>query len=213
MLGKSISRRSFLSLPVFLPVVLHGYSASVGEHVFQYDHVLGTSLDLAVWTSDARSAARVDAAVIQEVDRLTSILNTRDIHSEISRLDDANAPPPSQDLLNVLQAYEFWAVRTTNILSLRPGGPGSPRNVDALGKAYILDRAARAAQHAGSGVDGVVLNIGGDIVTWGKAVEIAVANPASPYDNAPPVTRVEVQDCAIATSGSYARGAHLLEGR
>jgi thiamine biosynthesis lipoprotein ApbE len=207
-----ITRRSFLSLPFFASLAERCYSFSSNERVFKYDHILGTSLDLAVWTSSPSTAARIHDAVLEEIDRLTAILNTRDPNSEISRLDKVEAFA-STDLQNVLNAYALWEKRTKGILSIHPTGLNSPRNVDALGKAFILDRAAQAARNTAQSVDGILLNIGGDITTWGKAVEIAIANPSSPYDNAEPLTRIIVQNCAIATSGGYARGAHLLDAR
>src|SRR5204863_5363891 len=35
----------------------------------------------------------------------------------------------------------------------------------------------------------------------------------APYDNAVPLTRIVLTNAAIATSGTYARGAHLLDAR
>ena len=48
---------------------------------------------------------------------------------------------------------------------------------------------------------------------WGRFCEIAVADPNAPHDNAEPLTRIVLTNAAIATSGAYARGAHLLDPR
>ncbi len=48
---------------------------------------------------------------------------------------------------------------------------------DALGKAYIIKRALDAARTASSHVEGVVVNIGGDIEAWGRRCEINIAPP------------------------------------
>jgi hypothetical protein len=80
-----ITRRLFLSLPAMVPFArLPGVRSDV--HHFSYDHVIGTSLDLVVWTSNPETARSAEAAALEEVHRLTAILNTRDPHSEISRL-------------------------------------------------------------------------------------------------------------------------------
>ena len=168
-------------------------------------------MDLAVWTPDGVLAERADAAVREEIRRLSSILNTRNAESEIRRLGNYSSPAPGSDLERVFSAYAHWERQTAGLLSIRPSGPDAPRNVDALGKAYIIDRAVQAARAAAPDIDGLLLNIGGDIVIWGRFCEIAVADPQSPYDNAEPLTRIVLTNAAIATSGTYARGAHLLD--
>jgi thiamine biosynthesis lipoprotein len=62
-------------------------------------------------------------------------------------------------------------------------------------------------------VDGVLLNIGGDIVSWGRPAEIAVADPDCWYDNASPIAAIDLRNAAVATSGAYARGPHLRNAR
>src|SRR5262249_29816701 len=65
-----------------------------------------------------------------------------------------------------------------------------------------------------SGIDGFLLSIGGDIVAWGQqSFEIAIADPDHCYDNAEPISTVYLHNSAIATSGTYARGAHLCDTR
>src|SRR5262249_32350333 len=106
-----------------------------------------------------------------------------------------------------------WERRRSGVFSIHPAGPHTSRNVDALGKAYIIDRAAEAARNACPSIDGLLLNIGGDIVVWGRSCEIAIADPAACYDNAEPIATIELHNAAIATSGSYARGAHLMDAQ
>jgi thiamine biosynthesis lipoprotein len=207
-----ITRRFFLSLPAMVPLATIRGGRS-GAHHFSYDHVIGTSLDLVVWTANAEAARSAEAAVLDEIHRLSAILNTRDPRSEISRLGELEGPIRSRDLAEVLSAYDDWTARTGGILSVRPGGANTPRNVDALGKAYIIERAATAATDAAPGIDGVFLNIGGDIVARGRACEIALADPDVPHENAQPLTIIRLDNAAIATSGTYARGAHLRDGR
>jgi thiamine biosynthesis lipoprotein ApbE len=122
-------------------------------------------------------AERAESAVLGEVHRLTSILNTRDPGSEISRLKESDSPVRSRELADVLSAYDYWTERTGDIVSVRHRGMDTPRNVDALGKAYIIERAALAATTAAPGIDGVLLNIGGDIVARGRPCDIALADP------------------------------------
>jgi thiamine biosynthesis lipoprotein len=207
-----ITRRLFLSFPALVPLAsLRG--ARFDEHHFSYDHVIGTSLDLIIWTADPTVAQHAEGAVLDEVQRLASILNTRDPHSEISRLSDAHGSAHSRDLTALLGAYADWTARTGGLVSIRPAGAHAPLDVDALGKAYILDRAASAAAVAAPRINGLLLNIGGDIVARGRPCDVAIADPADPHDNAAPLKRIRLHNSAIATSGTYARGAHLLDPR
>jgi thiamine biosynthesis lipoprotein ApbE len=211
-----MKRRSFLKLPALLPFFDVDAAFRSRAHHFQYERVIGTSLDLTVCAPDDRTAEHACRTVRAEIDRLASILDTRDPTSEISVLEQAGGShpgTPSRELADVLNAYEYWEHRTAGAFSIRPQGANTPRNVDALGKAYIIDRAAAAAMATSPSIDGLMLNIGGDIVVRGEACTIAIADPSSWYDNAPPIAAIEVRDAAIATSGSYARGAHLIDAR
>src|SRR5262249_21696303 len=209
-----MDRRSFLKLPILLPLIDFGSACRSKTHHFGYESVIGTSMDLLVCSSSASVAEGACGTVLEEIDRLRSILDTRDPASEVSRLESASVCPDlSRDLMEVLGAYEHWERRTGGVFSIRPGGAGTPRNVDALGKAYIIDRAAAAALRAWPSIDALLLNIGGDIVTRGRSAEIAIADQTAWHDNAQPIATIAVQDVAIATSGTYARGAHLTDPR
>ena len=214
MSSQGMNRRSFLKLPALLPLAAYGRELGNEEYRFQYEGVLGTSLDLAVCAPDSGTAERVCGTILEEIDRLASVLDTRDPQSEIMRLEKSDgSQKPSFELAEVLAAYNYWERRTGGVFSIHPGGPDSPRNVDALGKGYIIDRAVKAARRGFPSVDAILLNIGGDIVVQGRPCAIAIADPASPYDNAEPLTTISLRNAAVATSGSYARGAHLIDGR
>jgi thiamine biosynthesis lipoprotein len=209
-----MDRRSFLKLPALLPLINFGPACRSDPHHFGYESVIGTSMDLLVCSRSSRVAEGACGTVLEEIDRLRSILDTRDPASELSRLDSSNPRPVmSGDLLDVLGAYEYWERRTGGVLSIHPAGADTPRNVDALGKAYIIDRAAAAALKAWPSVDALLLNIGGDIVTRGRPSEIAIADPTAWHDNAAPMATIAVRDAAVATSGTYARGTHLTDAR
>jgi thiamine biosynthesis lipoprotein ApbE len=207
-----MNRRDFLKLPTLLPFAGAGQGRSEPHH-FEYDFVIGTSLDLVIYSPSARIADGACQTVRDEIDRLKSILDTRDPASEISLLERSSRRGISRELSEVLEAYEYWERRSGGVFSIRPGGVDAPRNVDALGKAYILDRASAAAVNAWPAIEALLINVGGDIVTWGRPSEIAIADPLAWYDNAPPITALDLRDRAVATSGTYARGAHLTDCR
>jgi thiamine biosynthesis lipoprotein len=209
-----MNRRSFLKLPTLLPLIDFGSAFSSEPHHFQYESVIGTSMDLVICSPSTRAAEGACQTVREEIDRLASILDTRDPTSEISRLERSrHRPAASWELSEVLTAYDYWERRTGGVFSIRPGGADAPRNVDALGKAFIIDRAAVAAREAWPSVDALLLDVGGDIVTWGRSAEIAIADPGAWYDNAQPIATIDLRNQAVATSGTYARGAHLTDSR
>jgi thiamine biosynthesis lipoprotein len=84
-------------------------------------------------------------------------------------------------------------------------------NVDALAKGYIVDKAVEVAVKIPA-IDGMLLNIGGDIRVWtapGKGTaeewQVGVADADRSYDNEPTRIRVHLTNAGIATSGGYAR--------
>jgi len=209
-----MNRRSFLKLPALLPLIGFGTAFHSGEHHFQYESVIGTSLDLVVYSPYSRVAEGACQTIHEEIERLARILDTRNPASEISLMEDINAGrEASLDLAEVLSAYGYWERRTGGVFSIRPDGADTPRNVDALGKAHIIDRAAAAARKAWPSIDALLLNIGGDIVVWGRSCEIGIANPGAWYENAQPIATIDLRNAAVATSGTYARGAHLRDPR
>ena len=82
-------------------------------------------------------------------------------------------------------------------------------NFNAIAKGYIVDREASAGM-AVAGVESIVVNSGGDVVHRAtSSVAIGIENPATPYDNVPPMAIVDVADRSVATSGSARRGLDI----
>lgn len=78
-------------------------------------------------------------------------------------------------------------------------------------KSYIINKAANAAMKV-SGVDGVVVNVGGDIVVKGSVTEeVSVSNPLADAENESPVSVMRIDNKAVATSGNYRRGYQILD--
>ena len=102
-----MNRRSFLKLTALLPAVDLGWTSRLDDHHFAYESVIGTSLDLIVRSPSIRVAEGVSRTIREEIDRLASILDTRNPVSEISLLessdDDRGA---SRELTDVLRAYD-----------------------------------------------------------------------------------------------------------
>src|SRR5436190_22614763 len=109
---RRMTRRSFLAVSAFAPFSTLGSRANVTSHHYQYDHVIGTSMDLVVWTPDAGIAEGARDAILDEIARLSAVLNTRDPKSEISTMGESANEGQSRDLIQVLATYEHWERRT-----------------------------------------------------------------------------------------------------
>ncbi len=85
----------------------------------------------------------------------------------------------------------------------------TPLALNSFVKSYIAGRAAQKALDA-SGAQGLVVNIGGDLVVRGDWSEpVDVADPKSDAENGVPIARLVVRDRAVATSGDYRRGVEI----
>lgn len=224
----NMTRRDWMALPVL--------SSSLRETFhFAYEGVMGTSLDLWVLAENHGSAQEAEHRVLGEIDRLCSILSTYQPDSFVSQLvAQSSWIAAPEELWTLLSAYEQWSLRTGGAISasprnapqktkieLDPSGrrvrvSGGRLNLDALGKAYIVDLAASKAA-ATPGVQSLLLNVGGDICIRGRRPtewKVSVADPSASADNAPVLSTVLVSDSFLATSAFYSRGVkHIWDPR
>lgn len=229
------------------------------EFYFHHDHVIGTSLDVWLITTDESAAAAAESAILGEIERLRKVFSLYDESSGLSRLNRTrSAMVASRDMIDVLQQYEVWQRRSHGAFSGQVGAlvrvwkeaeknqqdpdaatlndivhrlrqPGwkieraedgcmsvtrltdQPLDLNAIAKGYIIQKAAEAARARISSLQGLLLNLGGDMAVWGKdeggkaGFVIGVQNPHEPHDNATPIARLRLRDQAIATSGGYER--------
>ncbi|MEO8479909.1 MAG: DUF2271 domain-containing protein [Gemmatimonadota bacterium] len=105
-----------------------------------------------------------------------------------------------------------WQIDPTSgaITLLAPG----PLDLNSLGKGFILDQVVRAVRAKVPRLDGGLINIGGDIRTWGAPAnapcwQVGVIDPRDPFDNGAPLVRLRLGAAAISSSGSYARGVDI----
>jgi thiamine biosynthesis lipoprotein ApbE len=219
---------------------------------YHYENVLGTSMDVTVIAYSEGDAKAATGAVLDRIDRDSTILSGYDPASEFSRLfKTSNIPVPvSPELYDVLGLFDTWRTRSGGALDasaeavsrvwksaagehrlpsdgdiamavnqvrqphwrLDPAAhtathlDQTPLILNSFTKSYIVDRAASAAMHASS-IRGIVVNIGGDLVTRGAWTEtVGVTDPLDNAENAAPLTRLAVKNRAVATSGNYRRG-------
>ncbi len=200
-------------------------------------------MDLLIAQSAEIQVQWAHRAVLAEIERLAGILSTRDPRSAIASFMAGGSPAPAE-ISDVLSAYGQWSERTHGVISPYLGGAAAMwqraretgrlpddealrqavanadpacLNIDASGKAYIVERAVAAA-HQTAGL----LNIGGDLRAWGEPTWIVgVADPRSPAENAAPLLTFPLHEGAVASSGGYLRNtivagqtfSHVLDGR
>lgn len=226
--------------------------------------MLGSTLEVRVWTDTPRVMAEAEQRVLAEIERLEAVFSLYDQHSELRRWCRGTLVAPGPDLRNVLGQVETWfslcgaafnpsvgllvdAWRRAEVRGEVPSpdelaavvraiarlpfalageevirvGDCSSLDLNAVAKGYIVDRAAAAGRGV-EGVRGVSVSIGGDLVHVGKgSLHVGIEDPAHPFDNAAPLLVVEVDNHALATSGSSRRGftvagqwyGHVLDPR
>jgi thiamine biosynthesis lipoprotein ApbE len=86
-----------------------------------------------------------------------------------------------------------------------------PLMLNSFAKSYVMNKACDAA--LSTGVNGLVMNIGGDIMVRGDHTEqIQVSNPKADAENDAPIAMLSINNKFIATSGNYRRG-ELVNGQ
>lgn len=103
-------------LPLLGAIAAH---ASAADFHFHHEHVLGTSLHLAISCEDKAIASAVEQSVLQEIDRLNSVLTSWDNHSELMAWQSGRISSVSDELANVLQRANFWRSNTFNTFDVR----------------------------------------------------------------------------------------------
>ena len=173
---------------------------------------MGTIVTLSLFHAEGldekRAAAYFEEAehVLREIDRVFSTYRPESPLSRLRRGEMAlgEAPPEVAEVLDLCREarevtagwFDPWAM---------PGG------VDPTGlvKGWAAGQALRVL--AGARTDGALVNAAGDlascgVVAPGQSFRAGIADPASPSTLAGVVTL----DGALATSGTYERGSHLL---
>jgi thiamine biosynthesis lipoprotein len=130
--------------------------------------------------------------------------------SEISRLDRGDLEPDDADpaVRYVLERCQGLRQETGGYFDMRAGGRLDP---SGFVKGWAVDRGVALLEEAG--LRNFAVNAGGDIWLAGGALpelewRVGIEHPER-HDCVAAV--VEVRDRAVATSGAYARGDHVLD--
>jgi FAD:protein FMN transferase len=172
------------------------------------EHVMGMPVVV-----DVRDEGADDVALEPMFDWLRLVderFSTYKPGSEISRLDrgELALEDACEDVREVIASCDELRVETKGYFDARAGGSLDP---SGLVKGWSVDRAAELLAEAG--LRDFAVNAGGDIRLLGGAVPDPswLVGIQHPLDRNEIAAVVEGTDLAIATSGAYARGDHVLD--
>jgi thiamine biosynthesis lipoprotein len=175
--------------------------------VARHEDVMGMPIDVEL--HDAVAARAVDD-VFDWLRRVDATFSTYRADSEISRIarGELAEDRASPDVRRVLERCERLRARTGGYFDARAGGALDP---SGLVKGWAVERAARLLELAGA--RNFCLYAGGDVIVRGLRAagsrwRIGIQHPLQ-HDRVAAV--LESEHLAVATSGEYARGAHILD--
>ncbi len=119
--------------------------------------------------------------------------------------------PTAAELANAVAQVKqrHWTLNETDHTVTRLDD--APLMLNSFVKSYIMNKACDVALTK-NGITAIVMNIGGDIVVRGAHTEqILVSDPKADAENDAPISRLMVNNMAVATSGNYRRG-ELVNG-
>jgi thiamine biosynthesis lipoprotein len=148
-----------------------------------------------------RVAGEIEAArVFAWLRWVDATFSTYRADSEISRLDRGERFEPHPLVREVLARCEELRVETDGWFDARAGGRLDP---SGYVKGWAVERAAAFGRGR------FLIDAGGDVVLRGEW-RVGIRHP---YEHDRLAAAITVSDCAVATSGAYERGAHILDPR
>ena len=171
---------------------------------------MGTVVSLDLRGEGSHGAAIADViAWLHEVDRRFSPYDTRSETSQHSR-GEIEERDQSADLAEIIAFCDSMAAATGGAFSAWRDGAFDP-------SAYVKGWSGRkaAALLRSHGCSDWSINIGGDVLTSGAPApgQLWRIGVQHPFDRSVLARVVYGSDLAVATSGSYERGAHIVDAR
>ncbi len=130
--------------------------------------------------------------------------------SKIWKQAAANQQLPSQQQLNnaVAQVQQkHWILNEANQTATHL--TTTPLKLNSFAKSFIIQSAVNAAKSAAK-INGLIVNIGGDMVIDGDIHEnVWISDPKADAENDTPIDQLQLNNKAVATSGNYRRGEFI----
>ncbi|HEX9096411.1 MAG TPA: FAD:protein FMN transferase [Candidatus Dormibacteraeota bacterium] len=179
----------------------------------QVEHIMGTAISIDV--RDAAVDARLVETAFDWLREVDARFSTYQPESEISRLGRGEVTVEEchadvADVLSLCEALREESEGVFNAWRCRPDGRLDPSGVV---KGWAVERAAGILERGGA--RNFCVNAGGDVVCRGepepgRAWRIGIRHPREAGAVA---AVVHGHDLAVATSGTYERGDHIVDAR
>lgn len=239
------------SLAAVLAAVPNANATASGVLSTQLENILGTSLDMKIAAQTFELAEKAEVQVLAEISRLQQILGSAGSHNEFARWmtsPKGEAVAVSPEISEVLHLFEEWNAKSNGAINAASeeiachwkegkvdvneahwslGEGTATRLTDAelrlhtFTKGFVMEKAAAVAM-ASAGVNGLILNVGGDILVKGDWTEpVRISDPRLDAENGASLGVVSLANKSIATSGNYRRGeafdgqwiSHIMDPR
>lgn len=181
--------------------------------VTRVEHVMGTAVSLHLRDSTTPSA--VIEAVFAHLRDVDARFSTYRPDSEVSRLarGELAETDASAGLRHVLAVCDHLTMDSGGAFDARRAGPDGRLDPSGYVKGWAVEEAAWLLDAAGA--RDYLLNAGGDVIARGEAApglpwRIGIRHPDQ-VDRLAAV--LAVRDRAVATSGTYERGDHIVDPR
>jgi thiamine biosynthesis lipoprotein len=172
------------------------------------EHIMGMPITIAV--ADDGVAPEVVDAAFASLRRADEVFSTYRPESDISRLDrrELMISDCAPEVAEVLTRCRQLGAETDGYFTVRPGGRLDP---SGLVKGWAVARAGAVLRDGG--VRNALIDAGGDVWTTGSAEggepwHVGIRHPLQRDAMA---AIVAGRDIAVATSGEYDRGRHIVD--
>jgi FAD:protein FMN transferase len=175
-------------------------TATLATHV-HVEHVMGTAVSFDI--RDERFPEEALAAAVELLHDVDAEFSTYQPDSAVCRFDRGELVrgAASDELRWVLRRCDELRLETEGYFDAYANGPFDP---SGLVKGWAVQRAGDMLRAAG--VKEFCVNAGGDIVVAGRW-RVGIRHP---HDARALAAVIEVEDKAVATSGLYERGEHVV---
>jgi len=187
-------------------------TTALHDRLVHVEPVMGTVVSLDVRGTPAPVADAAFARLMAWLHDVDGRFSTYRDDSEVCRIDRGELPVAlaGEDVRWVLERCARLRRQTAGAFDERAGGRLDP---SAFVKGWAVERGADLLR--AEGLTDFSLNAGGDVIVRGGALperawRVGIQHP---HDRLAIAAAIEVTDLAVATSGAYERGGHLLDPR
>lgn len=145
--------------------------------------------------------------IAQQFDALDAQFSTYKKTSDVSKFADNQLPDTEQTALfkDVLSACEVWKNKTAGAFDANYSGKYDP---SGYVKALAIHQTSELLGAAG--IAHYIINASGDILTASDSAKTWTIGLQHPKNKRMHIGTIQVRNLAIASSGTYERGAHIV---